>query len=493
MPRKLDLTTIIMAGGSGTRLWPSSRKNYPKQFLNLAGSESFIQMTARRLAPLSGPAGVFVVTDGAYTFNVINQLSQVLGGNFDRVIVEPAGRNTAPAIALSLRYMLDHGATRDSVLFFSPSDHIIHPEARLHEAVRFSLGAAKNHIVTFGIIPSKPETGYGYIEMGAALADGDSGGTASGQPHASKPAGDCSAKKSTGIFEVRSFREKPDLETARSFVESGSFLWNSGMFMFSIGVMLDAFKAHTPELADAVENMSYDQMVKAYETLPRQSIDYAVMEKAAGILCVPLDIEWNDIGSWDSLYEILPKDSAENAIDGTAHCLESANNLVISGGRLVTLLGVNNLAVIDTPDALLVCERSQSQKVKDLVSELAETRPAVTVEHVTTYRPWGSFTVLEEGARYKIKRIVVNPGARLSLQRHLHRSEHWVVVSGAAEVTIGERVLALTENQSVYVPINEAHRLTNPGRIPLEIIEVQNGEYVGEDDIIRMEDNYGRV
>jgi len=217
------------------------------------------------------------------------------------------------------------------------------------------------------------------------------------------------------------------------------------------------------------------------------------MEKAAGILCVPLEIEWNDIGSWDSLYEILPKDSTENAIDGTAHCLESANNLVISGGRLVTLLGVNNLAVIDTPDALLVCERSQSQKVKDLVNELAETSPAVTVEHVTTYRPWGSFTVLEEGTRYKIKRIVVNPGARLSLQRHLHRSEHWVVVSGAAEVTIGERDLALSENQSVYVPINEPHRLTNPGRIPLEIIEVQNGEYVGEDDIIRMEDNYGRV
>ena len=291
MGRRLDLTTIIMAGGSGTRLWPSSRKNYPKQFLNLAGGESFIQMTARRLAPLSGPAGVFVVTDGAYTFNVINQLSPVLGGNFDRVIVEPAGRNTAPAIALSLRYMLDHGATRDSVLFFSPSDHIIRPEARLHEAVRQAIAAAKNHIVTFGIIPSKPETGYGYIEMGAALADGDFGGTASGQPHASKPAGDCSAKKSTGIFEVRSFREKPDLETARSFVESGSFLWNSGMFMFSIGVMLDAFKAHAPELADAIETMSYDQMVKAYETLPRQSIDYAVMEKAAGILCVPLDIE----------------------------------------------------------------------------------------------------------------------------------------------------------------------------------------------------------
>lgn len=457
-----------MAGGSGTRLWPSSRKNFPKQFLRMGTEESFIQLTARRLAPLAGADAVYVVTDGNYNFNVINQLSAVFARSYDRVILEPAGRNTAPAIALTIRYMLDKaGAKPDDLLFFSPSDHLIRPEETLRQAIAAAAESAGSSIVTFGIVPDKPETGYGYIELGAPAAG--------------------------FLRRVSAFREKPDRATAERFVASGNFMWNSGMFLFSIATMLAAFAKHAPELARACATLSFDEMTAAYETLPRQSIDYAIMEKADNILCAPLDIEWNDIGSWDSVHEVLPHDAAGNATVGNVRCMDSEDNLVMADGRLVTLLGVSGLAVIDTPDALLVCKRSDSQRVKDLVGEIQQTDPAVTAEHVTTYRPWGRFTILEEGPRCKIKRIVVNPGARLSLQRHLHRSEHWVVVTGSAEVTIGDKVESLHENQSVYVPINEVHRLANPGKIPLEIIEVQNGEYVGEDDIIRLEDTYGRL
>jgi mannose-1-phosphate guanylyltransferase/mannose-6-phosphate isomerase len=462
-----NIISIIMAGGSGTRLWPSSRSSAPKQFLKLLGKESFIQMTARRLASICGEENVFVVSDEPHRFTVKNQITEVFSKPFNRLILEPEGRNTAPAIALSLRFMLDQGAQDDDVLFFSPSDHLIRPESSFCKSLLEALPWAKEHIITFGIIPSRAETGYGYIETG-------------------------DAHRESAPFQVRTFREKPDIETARRFVESGKFLWNSGMFMFSVGVIRNAFKHHAPTLSRAIEEMDFKKMAAHYASLPRESIDYAIMEKADNILCLPLDIEWSDIGSWDSIYQTLPHDDAGNASAGSVHIMESTDCLVMAENRLISLLGVTDLAVIDTADALLICRRSESQRVKELVEALSRINPPITETHTTTHRPWGNFTVLKEGPQYKIKHFTVNPGAHLSLQTHNKRSEHWVVIAGTAEVTVGGEKRILKKNESAYVPIAVPHRLANPGEQPLEIIEVQNGWYVGEDDITRLDDVYGR-
>ena len=462
-----NIISIIMAGGSGTRLWPSSRSSAPKQFLKLLGGESFIQMTARRLAAVSGEENVFVVCDEQHRFTVTNQLTEIFSKRFDRLILEPAGRNTAPAIALSLRFMLDRGARDEDLLFFSPSDHLIRPEESFRASLLSALPWAKDHIITFGIVPDRAETGYGYIELGGALRE-------------------------AAPFRVQTFHEKPDSETAERFVQSGKFLWNSGMFLFSVAAIRNACKRYAPALSRAIEEMDFSQMVRRYAELPRESIDYAIMEKSDALLCLPLDLEWSDIGSWDSIYQTLPHDAAGNAASGQVHCIESADCLVMAENRLVTLLGVRDLAVIDTADALLICRRSESQRVKELVDALSRTHPAITETHTTTHRPWGNFTVLKEGPQYKIKHFIVNPGAHLSLQTHSKRSEHWVVISGRAEVTIGEEKRFLNKNESAYVPIAVPHRLANPGEVPLEIIEVQNGSYVGEDDITRLDDVYGR-
>ncbi|NPV02066.1 MAG: mannose-1-phosphate guanylyltransferase/mannose-6-phosphate isomerase [Brevinematales bacterium] len=462
------MKSIIMAGGSGTRLWPFSRKSFPKQFLTLLGDESFIETTCKRLLLFTHPEAVYVVTGQDYEFNVIDHMSKALKHEFRNLILEPVGRNTAPAIALTIKYLLDKGgADNEDVVFFSPSDHIIQPDETLKQAIEDAKESARTHIVTFGIVPRKPETGYGYIELGAS-------------PHGE-------------IYPVKRFVEKPDTDTAKRYLEAGNYLWNSGMFLFSIGVILDAFRKFSPELYEMITVWTYEEAIENYATLPAISIDYAVMEKAKNILCRRVDVQWNDIGSWESLYEFLPKDSAGNAVIGDAELLNTKNSMVITNKSLTTLIGMDNTAVIATEDAILVTHRKETQQVKELVDIMREkNRPEVTV-HVTTYRPWGSYTLLEEGPRYKIKRIAVLPERSLSLQRHKHRSEHWVVVHGMAEVLIGGKTTILHENQSIYVPIFENHRLSNPGKIPLEIIEVQNGEYVGEDDIERMEDNYGRA
>jgi mannose-1-phosphate guanylyltransferase/mannose-6-phosphate isomerase len=456
-----------MAGGSGTRLWPLSRKNFPKQFLSLDDKESFIRITARRLMLFTKPEDIYVVGGESHKFNVIEHLSGVTESEFKNLILEPSGRNTAPAIALSVKYLIDKcSADNDTVLFFSPADHIIKPENGLKEAVESATPFAKDHIVTFGIVPSKPETGYGYIELGNESGD--------------------------NICEVARFVEKPDKKTAEGYLESGKYMWNSGMFMFSVGVILDAFKRFVPELFTMITEWDYDKALRDYESLPSVSIDYAVMEKADNILCRKIDLEWNDVGSWDSVYDMLDKDQNGNAVLGNVEYVDTTGSLVVGSNRLVTLIGIDNAAVIATEDAILVTKRKNTQQVKTLVDKMKDKGRKEVDEHIITYRPWGSYTVLEEGERYKIKRIVVHPGAKLSRQRHKHRSEHWVVVSGMAEVEIGDKVDILHENQSVYVPIYELHRLSNPGKIPLEIIEVQNGEYVGEDDIERLDDTYGR-
>lgn len=462
------MRSIIMAGGSGTRLWPFSRKNFPKQFLSIQSDKSLIQTTAERTALFTDPSQVYVVAGDDHKLMIIDHLSKSFNCKFDRIVLEPTGRNTAPAIALTVKYMLEKERVGENeVLFFCPSDHIIRPEADLASAVKNSLPLAQNNIVTFGIVPNKPETGYGYVELGAVI-EGLS-------------------------YQVKRFVEKPDLAKAKEYLAAGNYMWNAGMFMFSIKVILAAFDAHAPELAAFIRNGSYEDFLKAYPTVPSISIDYAIMEKAKNIVCRKLPIEWNDIGSWDSYFDLLPKDADNNAFVGDVKAIQTRDSLVIGSKKLTTLIGVHDIAVIETEDAILVSDRSKTQDVKEIVQILKTQKRKEADEHVTTYRPWGSYTILEESERYKIKKIVVNVGARLSLQRHQHRSEHWIVVKGTALVEIGGKEQYIHENESAYVPKSFIHRLSNPGRIPLEMIEVQNGEYTGEDDIERLEDNYGRA
>ena len=388
------------------------------------------------------------------------------------IILEPACRNTAPAIALGALYCLDKlGCDRDEVLFISPSDHVINPVEQFREYIKQAEQVAKEgYIVTFGIKPTRPETGYGYIKTSDKLK-----------------------VKSDKLeaYKIEQFTEKPDSETAKKYIKEGTYYWNSGMFAFSIGTIIDALQKFAPEI-HAMLDGSFDEMNSKFSQLPNISIDYAVMEKSDMVVTMPIDIYWNDIGSWDSLYELLESDEEGNIKRGDVVTVDTRNTMILGSKRLITTIGLEGGLVIETDDAILISQKGQAQKVKDIVDKLKEDNRTEPTEHVTTYRPWGNYTVLEEGKRYKLKRIVVNPLARLSLQMHYHRSEHWVVINGTAKVTIGDMEKLVHENESVYVPKSTVHRLENPGKVPLEIIEVQNGEYVGEDDIERKEDIYGR-
>jgi mannose-1-phosphate guanylyltransferase/mannose-6-phosphate isomerase len=383
------------------------------------------------------------------------------------MILEPTSRNTAPAIALGIKFCLEKlKSNENEVIFVFPSDHIIKPAEKFIEYIKAAKSSAdKGNIVTFGIIPTRPETGYGYIKLGQKLDD--------------------------YIYTVDKFTEKPDLETAKLYVKSGEYYWNSGIFAFSIKTMLSEFRKHMPQIMGMLD-MNLINILTNFHEMPEISIDYAVAEKSEKIVVLPMDLYWNDIGSWDSLYEYAEKDEMGNIKLGDIITINTRDSLIFSNKRLVSTIGLEDCLIIDTEDALLVSRRGEAQKVKDIVKELNNQNRKEAIEHVTTYRPWGSYTVLEEGERYKIKRIVVNPGQRLSLQMHHHRSEHWVVVKGSAKVTIGNKELFIHENESAYVPKSTLHRLENPGKIPLEIIEVQNGEYLNEDDIVRFDDIYGR-
>ena len=448
------MKSIILAGGVGTRLWPLSREYYPKQFIQLGGPSLF-QKTWERAVRLSGPENIWVVTNDIHRYLVRNQVEE-LGYTLDdaRLLVEPEGKNTLPAIGWALQRIRDAEPHATAVVF--PSDHILGDAAL--DQIRAAMPVAKKYLVTFGVKPTSPHTGYGYIRPGKKLV--------------------------TGAV-VDEFKEKPDVKTAKEYVKRG-YLWNSGIFLLSTGCFFTELKKYQPGLYAALNGGGDPE----YEYLDAISIDYGLLEHSKKVAVVPLDAEWNDLGTFRALYETQPHGREGNV--GKAEYLAARNNYVHAPGKRVGLIGVSDLIVVDTPDALLVCHNQQAEQVKDLVTRLNQENDPVTQFHRQVHRPWGSYTVLEEGAMYKIKRVTVRAGERLSLQLHHHRSEHWVVVNGTAEIELNGEKKLLRKGESTYVHSGKRHRLKNPGLIPLEVIEVQLGDYLEEDDIVRFDDEYGR-
>lgn len=478
------IVPVILSGGAGTRLWPVSREAHPKPFMKLQSGESLLQATFLRAAGLDDVAESLVVTNREYYFKTKDELDAVSAKavhNRVSFLLEPMGRNTAPAVALAARHVRELYGD-DAIMLVMPSDHMIADAEAFQQAVNTAVEAARvGRLVTFGIVPSAPETGYGYIQAGASL-----GGSAAS--------------------EVARFIEKPDYPKAEKFIEQGGFFWNSGIFCFAVKDILNAFAKHAADV-DAVADAAWQASVAtksntlhtmhidadAFQVAANISIDYAVMEHASNVAVVPGDFGWSDVGSWRSFADMIGPDESGNKVIGDAVIVEAQNNYVHTDGRLVAVVGVDDLIVVDTPDALLIGHREKTQMVKSVVEELRLRDHESARLHRTVHRPWGTYTVLEEGKDFKMKRIVVKPGATLSLQMHHHRSEHWVIVQGKAEVVNGDDVLQLAKDQSTYIPAGHKHRISNPGESDLVFIEVQTGDYLGEDDIVRFEDKYGRV
>ncbi len=454
------MTNIILCGGNGTRLWPISRTLMPKQFVQLFDGESLFQLTVKRNQKAC--KAQVIVSNAEQYFLAVDQLSEI-NITKNTFLLEPIGRNTAPAIALACMVL-----SPDEIVLVTPSDHLIREEKSYLAVIDQAKAQAQNNkLVTFGITPSYPETGFGYIE-----ANG---------------------------LDVTSFKEKPDFKTAQSYIDAGNYYWNSGMFCFKAGVFLDELKLHSPEIYNtaktAFQNASKDDLIRVSHAdmaaIPEDSIDYAVMEKSSCAKVIPSDIAWSDLGSFDALYEELPKDSNGNTLNDDLISIDSTNNLIISHKTIATI-EIDDLIIIDTEDALLISKKGSSQKVKEVVAKLKEKDSHLPNIHLTAHRPWGTYTVLEDTPGYKIKRIVVRPNKRLSLQKHFHRNEHWIVVSGTATVTVGENTFLVRPNESTYIKMGEIHRLENKGKIDLVLIEAQVGEYTGEDDIVRLDDDFKR-
>lgn len=461
------MKVVILAGGSGTRLWPISRENYPKQFIKING-ESLLLKTYKRFLKICDKKDIYVITNEKYRFYVFNEISSLNDKIENNLILEPVGRNTSGAIILSLVFLKEKAKLKENEpVFVTPSDHIIINEEKFIDSIKISRDYCfKKKIITFGIKPENPHTGYGYIKAGKEIEE--------------------------NIFEVEKFTEKPNLEKAKEYFKSGKYFWNSGMFMFSYETMLKEFKKHKPSMYNYFK-YDYEKLLKNFSELENISIDYSIMEKTDNALTVKSDIGWSDVGGWESFSDIVDKDDKNNVKIGNIMELNTKNSIVYSNSkRLITIIDMEDIMVIDSEDALLIAKKGSGEKVKEIVSKLKNKNKIEAVEHPTVYRPWGSYTVLEEGERYKIKRIFVKPNHKLSQQMHYHRSEHWVVIKGTAKVTINDRENIVHENESIYVPKSTKHRLENPGKVPLELIEVQNGEYVGEDDIVRFDDVYGR-
>ena len=463
---------VIMSGGSGTRLWPLSRQLFPKQFLSLSSDKTMLIETLSRLAGLGCQSPV-VICNEEHRFIVAEQLRGFAVAGAE-IILEPVGRNTAPAIAVAAFHALQ--SDTDAMLLVLAADHVIEDVAAFHAAIsQAEVLANKGKLVTFGVVPDRPETGYGYIRRGQAI----------------EPAG----------FEVDSFVEKPDLVTAEEYLLSGDYLWNSGMFMFKAGRYLSELKTHQPDIyalcETAVDNMTADMDFLrldevVFSRCPSVSVDYAVMEKTRDAAVVPLNAQWNDVGSWSALWDIRDKDTSGNVVVGDVVISDTSDCYFHSSSKLVTAIGVENLVVVETADAIMVSTKDRVQDVKLIVEKLNQQGRQETVIHRQASRPWGSYDCIDKGERFQVKRIVVKPGGVLSLQMHHHRAEHWIVVKGTARVSKGEETFILSENQSAYIPIGVTHRLENPGVVPLEMIEVQSGSYLGEDDIVRFDDTYGR-
>lgn len=471
---------VILCGGSGTRLWPLSRSGFPKQFLCLAGKESLFQEAAKRLMALASEEvridSPYIVTNEEHRFLVLEQLREI-GVDPGAALLEPMGKNTAPALTLAALAAVENG--NDPVLIVTPADQTVADALAFADAMHHAIHqAAEGGIVILGVAPDRPETGYGYIKVVVAP---------------------------TPTYLVDRFVEKPDDTKARQYLAEGGYYWNAGMFVLKASVWLQAMDCFRPDIVDTTRTAWAKRTCDAafvrpgeaeFSHIPSESIDYAVMERCADsgftLRMAPLDAGWSDLGAWDAVWNVLPKDQSGNAYVGDVLATDSRNTLVHATSRLVGLVGVDNLVVVETPDAVLVASKSRCQDVKHIVNALHQQKREEHALHRKVHRPWGWYDSIDEGGRFKVKRIQVKPKASLSLQKHHHRAEHWVVVKGTAEITCGDKKLLLTENQSTYIPLGEVHRLANPGTIPLEIIEVQSGSYLGEDDIVRFEDHYGR-
>jgi mannose-1-phosphate guanylyltransferase / mannose-6-phosphate isomerase len=473
----MHIHPVILCGGSGTRLWPMSRGGYPKQYLKLTGENTLIQQTALRLRGVADVASPIIVTNHEQRFLVAEQLRQIDVAS-SAIVLEPASRNTAPAIAVAA--LLAMRESPDSLLLVLPSDHVIANEPAFIKAAGAAAQIARDgYLVTFGITPTEPHTGYGYIRTGAELVDG------------------------AQSYAVDAFVEKPDARTAERFLAEGGYYWNSGMFMLKASTYMEELRRFEPEIAKQAElSLASAQRgsdfvhldAESFSASPNISVDHAVMEKTkrAAVVAVA-DLGWNDIGSWTALADIAERDAKGNALIGDVLTDAVTNSYIRAEHRLVAAIGLDNVVIVETADAVLVAHRDQAQDVKKIVAQLNAMGRHESVTHRRVVRPWGSYEGIDSGERFQVKRIVVSPGAQLSLQMHHHRAEHWIVVKGTAVVTNGDKEIVLTENQSTYIPLGVTHRLLNPGKIPLELIEVQSGAYLGEDDIVRFEDTYGRV
>ena len=453
------MTNIILCGGSGTRLWPISRTLMPKQFVKLFNDKSLFQLTVERNSKVCDKN--FIVSNTEQYFLAVDQLEE-LNSQF---LLEPIGRNTAPAIALACMAL-----DKEEIVLVTPSDHLIKDEVEYAKVLQKAKELAnEDNLVTFGIKPTFAETGFGYIEA--------------------------------NNFDVKAFHEKPDFKTATEYLKAGNYYWNSGMFMFKAGVFLDELKIYAPKIYDSckvaftnslkIKNSTFKINQEDMQSIPSDSVDYAVMEKSTKVKVVPSDIAWSDVGSFDALYEELPKDKNGNTTNDKHISIDSKNNLIYGKDKYIATIDVEDLIIVDTGDALLISKKGSSQKVKQVVNEIKKTTQLHNI-HLTGHRPWGTYTVLEESKNYKIKRIEVRPGCRLSLQKHFHRNEHWIVVSGTATVTVGDEIKLVRPNESTYIKMGEIHRLENQGKIPVVLIEAQVGEYTGEDDIVRIEDDFER-
>ena len=463
------ITPVIMAGGAGTRLWPLSRAGHPKQFLALRGEKTMLQQTAERLSDLPTSEPITICNE-EHRFFVAEQLREI--DALGKVILEPVGRNTAPAIALAALIEEED----DPLLLVLAADHVIADQDAFTETVMKAVPLAETgKLVTFGIAPSEPHTGYGYIEAGNPVDD---------------------------AYYVASFKEKPDSATATEYLGHGGYYWNSGMFLFKASRYLQELMTHRPDIAAACEkavgtvspDLDFIRVdAEAFTACPDDSIDYAVMEKTSDAVVVPMDAGWNDIGSWTSLWDVSDKDDSGNAAMGDVKLIDTRNSFIRADERLVALIGLDDVVVVSTKDATLIAHKDRVQEAKAIASQLKSEGRSEWALHREVYRPWGKYDSVDHGDRYQVKRITVKPGAKLSVQMHHHRAEHWVVVSGVARVTNGDETFLLGEHESTYIPIGVVHALENPGKVPLEIIEIQSGSYLGEDDIVRLEDRYGRA